>query len=139
MPILNVEKMKVYGFPMNKKKVLLIDDQPDITAIIEEFLATNYDIETKTINSSIMAKDILLESNYNLVISDHHMPELTGVELLRFIRDNDGPNQETPFIFLTAMQPEVKKELGLDFKNVIVLNKVDKIQLIISTIEKFII
>ena len=120
------------------KKILVVDDQPEITDIICEFIKEKYpNVKTTEANSSIEALDIACSNKYDLIITDYHMPEKNGVQIVREIREN-AVNKRTPIIFITAMKTEVEEEIGNDIENVYIFNKVDKIQLIVDLIEKFI-
>ena len=50
---------------------------------------------------------------YDLLLLDLHMPEVSGIEVLRDIRQTDNPNRNTPVIVLTAdTLTDVQEELG---------------------------
>ena len=120
------------------KKILVVDDQPEITDIICEFIKEKYPkVKTTEANSSIGALDLACSNKYDLIITDYHMPEKNGVQIVREIREN-ALNKRTPIIFITAMKPEVEEEIGDEIEDVYIFNKVDKIQLIVDLIEKFI-
>lgn len=70
---------------MDMYKVLLVDDEPDNLALLYRTLRGKYDI-TKT-TSPIEALDILNKNKIDLVISDHKMPEMDGVEFLKRVYD----------------------------------------------------
>lgn len=112
---------------MSTKKVLIVDDQPEITEIVEEFITNSYDVETNTCLNAQAALEELAKNIYDLVITDYSMPGMNGVELARSIRSTIGPNQLIPIIFLTGLEQKVKSVLGPEFKNVTVINKVDDI------------
>lgn len=65
---------------MDMYKILLVDDEPDNLALLYRTLRGKYEI-TKT-TSPIEALKILDEQHIDLVISDHKMPEMDGVEFL---------------------------------------------------------
>jgi len=70
---------------MDMYKILLVDDEPDNLALLYRTLRGKYDI-TKT-TSPIEALDILNKNKIDLVISDHKMPEMDGVEFLKRVYD----------------------------------------------------
>lgn len=70
---------------MEMYKILLVDDEPDNLALLYRTLRGKYEI-TKT-TSPIEALDILSKTHIDLVISDHKMPEMDGVEFLKRVYD----------------------------------------------------
>ena len=58
-------------------------------------------IDVEEASDGITALQRLRESKYNLVISDENMEPMTGLQLLKEIR-NDSEFQGTPFILITA-------------------------------------
>ncbi len=71
---------------METYKILLVDDEPDNLALLYRTLRGKYEI-TKT-TSPVEALDILSKNHIDLVISDHKMPEMDGVEFLKRVYDN---------------------------------------------------
>lgn len=71
------------------KRLLVVDDQPEITQHIKALIEkkTRYQVETS--NHPIQALEKLREGGFNLVISDINMPEMSGIELLKSIKNID--------------------------------------------------
>ena len=65
----------------NKYKILLVDDEEDNLALLYRTLRHDFDILQTT--SSIEALEILKENPIDIIISDHKMPIMNGVEFLR--------------------------------------------------------
>lgn len=49
----------------------------------------------------VTAGDSILARKFSLIISDWYMPEMNGLELLRYVR-NESRYKAVPFIFLTS-------------------------------------
>lgn len=71
---------------MDMYKILLVDDEPDNLALLYRTLRGKYELIKTT--SPIEALDILSKNHVDLVISDHKMPEMNGVEFLKRVYDN---------------------------------------------------
>ena len=68
-----------------KKKILIVDDQPDVNDMLEElFLSESYDVVCA--NSAEEALILLNSYQADVVISDEQMPGMTGSELLAIVR-----------------------------------------------------
>lgn len=97
------------------KKILICDDEPDLIEIIELEIKTclsEYDIEVEVITNSIEALIKVTEIEYDLVITDHRMPTMTGVEFLYNMKNIlSSLNKETPVIILSGFLPDVKEAL----------------------------
>lgn len=118
----------------NNKKILVIEDHPDVRENIEEILElASYDVVTAE-NGKIGVK-MAKEELPDLIVCDIMMPELDGYEVLYLL----GKNQETagiPFIFLTAKaeKEDFRKgmNLGADdylvkpFEEMDLLNTIEK-------------
>lgn len=64
-----------------KYSVLLVDDEEDNLALLYRTLRHDYDIFKTT--SALEALDIIKTNYIDMVISDHKMPEMDGVEFLK--------------------------------------------------------
>ena len=83
-----------------KKKILLVDDEPDFISMIQMRLEAN-DYETVTANNGQAGIDTAERERPNLILLDVMMPGMDGFETLRKIRRTDGI-RHTPVIMLTA-------------------------------------
>ncbi len=81
-----------------EEEILVVDDEPQMLIAIKETLGRNgYSIITAASGMEAMRR--LKEKYYQLVITDMRMPEVSGLDLLRKIK-NLTP--QTPVILLTA-------------------------------------
>lgn len=69
---------------MDKYNILLVDDEADNLALLYRTLRGTYNLEKTT--SPLQALEILKERDFELVISDHKMPEMDGVEFLKRVQ-----------------------------------------------------
>jgi CheY-like chemotaxis protein len=94
---------------MNKKRILVIDDEPSITRLLKLNLEQTDHYEVREENDSTHALDAAREFKPDLVISDVMMPEVGGGEVAAQLRE-DPALRRVPVIFLTAAVR--KEELG---------------------------
>ncbi len=70
---------------MKKRTILVVDDEPMILRLLETtFPASSYEVLTASSGAEALAW--LERQAVSLVISDHKMPEMTGVELFQQVR-----------------------------------------------------
>lgn len=82
-----------------KKRVLVADDDPSISRLLERILNTEYDVVTASDGSSALA--LASQFKPNLLILDVMMPGLDGFQLAGRVR-HIPDLRTTPIIFLTA-------------------------------------
>ena len=120
---------------MKKKVILIIDDEEKILNILEEGLELKdlYEIEVSQTSSEFM--DLVGQIKYDVLLLDHKMPGKTGGSLAKEIREKEGPNQQTPIIFISGFLKEVQKEVG-QIKDIYFLQKPIILKSITDLIEK---
>lgn len=94
-------------------KVIVIDDEPFILMMIEDKLA-KAKINVITLRQSNNAFDIIKKEKPDLVILDWMMPELSGIELCRIIKQ-DPDTSGIPIFMLTAKGQDSDEQLGLQY------------------------
>lgn len=91
-------------------KILLVEDDKALCASLDEFLKSKqYTIELA--HSGRDALDMLRAFDYDVIVLDWELPELSGVEILRQFRGGGG---KTPIIMLTGKGSVQEKEQGFD-------------------------
>jgi len=80
-------------------KILLLEDDLILNEIIEEFLQElGYDVTCAF--DGMKASEIIYDEQFDLLILDVNVPNMTGFEFLKSLRDN---NITTPAIFITSL------------------------------------
>ena len=81
--------------------ILIVDDYKTMLRIVRNLLKQIgfENVDEATDGSAALTK--LRDKNYQLIISDWNMEPMTGLELLKEVR-NDSRLQTTPFIMITA-------------------------------------
>ncbi len=92
------------------KKVLLVDDEPNILLSLE-FLMKKQGYYVFIARDGKEALTIIHQENPEIVILDIMMPEVDGYEVCRYIKNNTL-TQDTKVIFLSAKAKESEIEFG---------------------------
>jgi DNA-binding response OmpR family regulator len=91
------------------KKILIVDDNPDILAMLKDYLVLEGFIVVSAVNGQ-KALHVAREEKPDCVILDMMMPEMGGADFIR-IYTNEA---DTPILVLTARVEETDKVLGLE-------------------------
>lgn len=83
---------------MNKKKILIVDDELLILRIISDILGKE-GYEVKTAINYFNASQLLDGEKFDVVITDIRMPEKSGIDLLTHVREI---NSDIPVILMTG-------------------------------------
>ena len=95
---------------MQKKQVLIVEDDRDIAALVAMHLA-DIDCQTTIIDDGAKALQDFRAGRYDLIILDLMLPGLDGLSLCREIRSQSG---YVPILMLTSKSSEFDKVLGLE-------------------------
>lgn len=91
-------------------KILLLEDDVILNEIIEEFLLSlNYDVITAFDGN--IAEELIYEESFDLLLFDVNIPNITGFELLKNIRQN---NINIPIIFITSRHTADDVKIGFN-------------------------
>jgi CheY-like chemotaxis protein len=91
---------------LDKKKILVIDDEVDLTRLIKLNLEDTGEYSVRTENNPLHGLSCAREFQPDLIFLDVMMPDLDGGDLCRQL-ENDPLTRNIPVVFLTAV---VKKE-----------------------------
>jgi CheY-like chemotaxis protein len=84
------------------KKILVVDDEPDVASSIKQCLQVARDhvgYEVTAVNSGEEALQLLQKEKFDLVLLDILMPKMLGTEVARRIRENPKTkNQQIAFL-----------------------------------------
>lgn len=100
----NMEKMKDYkeSFIAPEARLLVVDDVPMNLKVIQGLLKST-EIQIETAESGKQCLDMIKRKTYHLIMLDHMMPEMDGIETLhRMMEMEDYPSKDAKVIMLTA-------------------------------------
>jgi len=122
--------------PMGKVSVLVVDDAPFIRDLVKKGLRDHFPgLQIEEAVNGRKAQQFLARQAVDLILCDWEMPELSGIELLTWCREQDSL-KTTPFIMVTsrgdkdnvvqAIQAGVSDFIGKPFSNDQLVSKVKK-------------
>lgn len=86
--------------PLNKKKILIVEDDNDVRSYLKETLSKYFEVVAEAEGKSGL--DYARSSEVDLIISDVMMPGMSGFELTKLLK-NDFNTSHIPIILLTAL------------------------------------
>jgi two-component system, OmpR family, alkaline phosphatase synthesis response regulator PhoP len=97
------------------KKVLIVDDEPNILILMEqalEKLEDEDDVELLTARDGLEALKLIKEEKPDLVFLDVMMPKMSGLEVCNTVKNELGM-EDVYIIMLTAKGQEYDKQSGM--------------------------
>ncbi len=119
----------------HKHKILLIEDDEEISAFLEDKLSDYFELSSASNGLSGLEKAI--ESPPDLIVCDVMMPEMNGFEVTRKIKE-DFETSHIPIILLTAYSSAEHQLEGIDAGADAYIIKPFSIQYLITRIRKLI-
>jgi DNA-binding NtrC family response regulator len=71
---------------MSKQQILIVDDNPNMSSLLAEMLEI-FEFDSQRAGNGQEALDILGKDQFSMVITDLRMPEMSGSELLKNIKE----------------------------------------------------
>jgi two-component system chemotaxis response regulator CheY len=90
-------------------RVLLVEDSPTMRSFVATALEDAGDVELIEAASGFAALQALPGARFDLVISDVNMPDINGLELIRFIRSNPA-HAKVPLVMISTDGRERDRE-----------------------------
>ncbi len=97
---------------MDKKKILVVDDEPEIVLMVETRLQAN-GYEVISGNDGETALKMAKEENPDLIVLDVMMPSPNGFQVCRTLKDSPE-HKNIPIILLTAKVTDSDKFWGTE-------------------------
>ena len=99
------------SFKAPSAKVLIVDDN-EMNLEVESKLLAETGMQITTVTGGREALALCVRKKYDVILMDHLMPGMDGIECLKAIRNQTGGlNRATPIIVLTANAGSENKEL----------------------------
>jgi DNA-binding response OmpR family regulator len=90
--------------PRRRQRILVVDDDADVRRLNTEVLTyAGYQVDAA--DSGATGWEVLQINNYDLMVTDNNMPKMTGLELIKKMRDN---HLMLPVIMATGKPPALE-------------------------------
>ncbi len=83
-----------------KKKILIVDDDPSYATMVREWIKDDYQVYVVT--AGMQAITFLLKKKADLILLDYEMPVVDGPQVLQMLRQEEE-TKNIPVIFLTGV------------------------------------
>ncbi|MCX5719513.1 MAG: response regulator [Nitrospirae bacterium] len=97
---------------MSIKTILLVEDSATTRALIRAVIDEMGDFNTVEASSGFEALKLLPTQECDLVITDINMPDINGLELINFLKNNQRYNH-IPLIIVTTERSEEDRKRGM--------------------------
>lgn len=89
--------------------ILLVEDNNELLTLMTNLLSTRY--EVLTANNGEKAQKIIQKASLDIVVTDVMMPVMDGIELTKWIKENENYSQ-LPVVMLTAKTQDEDRNEG---------------------------
>lgn len=93
-------------------KILVLEDEDELRELIDEEL-NEVGHHAVSFSRGQEALDYLTQENVDLILSDITMPQMTGYQFFRNLKEQLPQHTQTPFIFMTALSDREDQLKGL--------------------------
>ena len=116
------------------RRILCVDDNEDSCELITLMIhAANENCRVTTASSANKALKLIAEHSFDLYILDFRLPEMSGLELCRIIRQTDPA---TPIVFFTGMARDVDGSNAIEAGATKFLVKPNDLDILTETVEE---
>jgi two-component system chemotaxis response regulator CheY len=96
----------------SRQRVLVVEDSATMRGFVTAALEAAGPYAVTQAESGFHALKILPRGRYDLIITDINMPDINGLELVRFIRESET-HKATPLIIISTDGREADRDRGL--------------------------
>ncbi|MBI5076363.1 MAG: response regulator [Nitrospirae bacterium] len=94
------------------KTILIVEDSATTRALIRAVIDELGEYETVEAGSGFEALKMLPQQEYDLIVTDINMPDINGLELINFVRNNPRYNH-LPIVIVSTERSEEDKKRGM--------------------------
>ena len=96
----------------SRQRVLVVEDSATMRGFVTAALEAAGPYAVTQAESGFHALKILPRNRYDLIITDINMPDINGLELVRFIRDSET-HKKTPLVIISTDGREADRDRGM--------------------------
>jgi two-component system chemotaxis response regulator CheY len=96
---------------VSSQRVLVVDDSPTMRAFVVAALESD-GFEVTAAKSGFEALKILPGASFHLIVTDVNMPDINGLELVRYVR-NSAAHKATPLIIISTDGRDKDRDRGM--------------------------
>ncbi|MGW8272906.1 MAG: response regulator [Thermodesulfovibrionales bacterium] len=119
------------------KKILIVEDSPTTRALIKaaiEDAATELDAHEAT--TGFEALKLLPSASFDLILTDINMPDINGLELISFVKNNPS-YRHIPMVIVSTERSEEDRKRGLALGAEAYITKPFEVEELKETIRRF--
>ena len=90
-----------------KKKILIIDDEQDLTFLMSEALSLNDKYEVFVAHDGLKGQEMAVKVMPDVVFLDFVMPKIKGDKVLQYITENVGSAKDVEVVIMSGLGTEV--------------------------------
>lgn len=90
----------VNGEKAEKKRILIVDDDPSYAGMVRSWIKDSY--KTDIVTSGMNAITYLLKNRVDIILLDYEMPVVDGPQVLQMLRQEEA-TKDIPVVFLTGV------------------------------------
>jgi two-component system chemotaxis response regulator CheY len=94
------------------QRVLVVEDSATMRGFVTSTLENAGPFEVTQAPSGFEALKILPRAQYDLIITDINMPDINGLELIRYVRESER-HAKTPLVVISTDGRDADRERGL--------------------------
>jgi two-component system chemotaxis response regulator CheY len=114
-------------------KILVVDDEQDILETVSDLIETKFSCGVDKATNGLDAFLMCMKEKFDLIITDHKMPFMTGAAFIIATRTKENKNKATPIIMLSGfIDEDMRKNLGI--QNVQFLTKPSQPNTLFNTV-----
>jgi signal transduction histidine kinase/CheY-like chemotaxis protein/HPt (histidine-containing phosphotransfer) domain-containing protein len=85
-----------------KDKLFLIADDDDYSLLLLQTIFNTWNLKAEFVDNGEKAWNLVQKKQYDMILTDIHMPKMGGIELCRKVRELNSGYKEIPIVALTA-------------------------------------
>lgn len=95
------------------KNILVVEDSSTMRSLIVSTVEILDDIDVTESSSGFEALKILPHKKFDLILTDINMPDINGLELVKFVKTN-SEYKEIPLIIISTEGSDRDRQRGMD-------------------------